>query len=107
MTKDGDYIDVRNACIKSLEPTVAELNDEYLRDTHVEGFTSIEQFIAEIEKDDPEMKIELDKARKALYTHPKQWQSLTKEEVWKAVINEDDMNFVQAIDKALREKNDD
>ncbi len=34
----SDYIDVRNACIKSLEPTVAELNDEYLRDTHVDGF---------------------------------------------------------------------
>ena len=33
----SDYIDVRNACIKALEPTVAELNDEYLRDTHVEG----------------------------------------------------------------------
>ena len=33
----SDYIDVRNACIKALEPTVAELNDEYLRDTYVEG----------------------------------------------------------------------
>jgi hypothetical protein len=33
----GDLDVVRNACIKALEPTVAELNDEYLRDTHVEG----------------------------------------------------------------------
>ena len=33
----SDYIDVRNACKEALEPTVAELNDEYLRDTHVEG----------------------------------------------------------------------
>jgi hypothetical protein len=43
--------------------------------------------------------------QRPLYTHPpKQWQSLTKEEVWKAVM-QDDMNFVQAFDKALREKN--
>ncbi len=28
------------ACIKALEPTVAELNDEYLRDTHVEGLST-------------------------------------------------------------------
>ena len=42
----------------------------------------------------------------ALNTTPpsREWQSLTKEEVWKAVIQED-MTFVQAIDKALREKN--
>ena len=33
----SDYIDVRNACIKALEPTVAELNAEYLRDPQVEG----------------------------------------------------------------------
>ena len=40
-----------------------------------------------------------------LYTHPpKQWQSLTKEELWKAAMH-DDMTFGQAIDKALREKN--
>jgi hypothetical protein len=52
----SDYIDVRNACIKALEPTVAELNDEYLRDTHVEGFTSIEQFISELEADRDEWK---------------------------------------------------
>ena len=38
----SDYIDVRNACIKALEPTVAELNDEYLRDTHVEGMPKAE-----------------------------------------------------------------
>jgi len=36
----SDYIDVRNACIKALKPTVAELNDEYLRDTHVEGLST-------------------------------------------------------------------
>ena len=41
----------------------------------------------------------------ALYTHPpKEWQSLTKEELWKAALH-DDMTFGQAIDKALREKN--
>ena len=28
------------ACKEALEPTVAELNDEYLRDTHVEGLST-------------------------------------------------------------------
>jgi hypothetical protein len=34
----------------------------------------------------------------------KEWQSLTKEELWKAVMRED-MPFHKAIDEALREKN--
>jgi hypothetical protein len=34
----SDYIDVLDACKEALEqPTVAKLNDEYLRDTYVEG----------------------------------------------------------------------
>jgi hypothetical protein len=39
-----------------------------------------------------------------IYKPVKEWQSLTKEELWKAVIQED-MPFHKAIDKALREKN--
>jgi hypothetical protein len=38
----GELDVVRNACIKALEPTVGELNDEYLRDTHVEGMPKAE-----------------------------------------------------------------
>ena len=33
----GYILDAIQACKEALEPTVAELNDEYLRDTHVEG----------------------------------------------------------------------
>ena len=46
------------------------------------------------------------KDKALLYTTPpsREWQSLTKEELWKAVIQED-MLFHKAIDKALREKN--
>ena len=33
-------IEVIQACKEALEPTVAELNDEYLRDTHVEGLST-------------------------------------------------------------------
>lgn len=36
----GELDAVRNACKEALEPTVAELNDEYLRDTHVEGLST-------------------------------------------------------------------
>jgi len=36
----SDVYDAMQACKEALEPTVAELNDEYLRDTHVEGLST-------------------------------------------------------------------
>jgi hypothetical protein len=38
--RDEEGLYVLNACKEALEPTVAELNDEYLRDTHVEGLST-------------------------------------------------------------------
>jgi uncharacterized small protein (DUF1192 family) len=40
--RDEEGLYVLNACKEALEPTVAELNDEYLRDTHVEGMPKAE-----------------------------------------------------------------
>ena len=37
---DGYFDKEIIACKEALEPTVAELNDEYLRDTHVEGLST-------------------------------------------------------------------
>ena len=44
-------LDVLNACKEALEPTVAELNDEYLRDTHVEGMPKEPYNLVEILND--------------------------------------------------------
>ncbi len=89
MQKDTFLIKPINACKEALEqPTVAELNDEYLRDTYVDGLnkpaqkpvawignynhTSSLAFQKEALKDAKEIK--------PLYTHPHQWQGLTDDE---------------------------
>jgi hypothetical protein len=98
MTKDEalkmaiDYLDgsyeahkVRKACQKALEqPTVAELNNEYLRDTYVEGLNQ------------------------------PAWQGLTDDEIDKVYYktfdtwsSEVDIEFANAIEQALKEKNND
>ena len=69
----SDYIDVRNACIKALEPTVAELNDEYLRDTYVEGLNQpTQEPLTHVIGIDTEGYSVVVKLQSPLYTHPKQ-----------------------------------
>jgi predicted house-cleaning noncanonical NTP pyrophosphatase (MazG superfamily) len=102
------------------QPTVAELNDEYLRDTYVEGLnqpaqepvawignynhTSSLAFQKEALKDAKEIK--------PLYTPPHQWQRLTDDEMHEVIIKHvsvdcscDPYEFARAIQQALKDKN--
>jgi hypothetical protein len=110
------------ACKDALEqPSVAELNDEYLRDTYVQGLsqpaqepvawmdsegrfrldfkTEIVRSIAAVNKEIP------------LYTHPApSWQGLSDDEIAKiigkgAFYEWNDVEFARAIEQALKEKN--
>jgi hypothetical protein len=114
----SDYIDVRNACIKALEPTVAELNDEYLRDTHVEGLNHpTQEPVLYIDGGGLDghatwaQAIRCQDTDIALYTHPKQWQGLSDKELFN-LSQQCDLNHIlglidygRAIEAKLREKN--
>jgi len=94
----SDYIDVRNACIKALEPTVAELNDEYLRDTRLEGLstnmvTVLLDKLEDMQRRLRESPIGIDTFSDTEHKCegcvkcdarclPKQWQGLSDEEIW-------------------------
>lgn len=105
------------------QPSVAQLNNEYLRDTHVDGLeqpaqepvawmdsegrfrldfkTEIVRSIAAVNKEIP------------LYTHPAPvWQGLSDDEIdsldrWGDLMSPQDMiDFARAIEQALKKKND-
>ena len=65
------------------EPTVAELNDEYLRDTHVEGLSTNSK-ANEIIKTQHWLCLDGQMVVAQLYTKPpsRKWQSLSDEEIW-------------------------
>jgi uncharacterized protein YjbI with pentapeptide repeats len=99
--------DLRSACIKALEPTVVELNDEYLRDTHVEGMPKDGDcctegcikcdarkvlaetqepvgYVDEIIKTQHWLCLDGQMVVAQLYATPpsREWQSLSDEEIW-------------------------
>ena len=111
------------ACEEALkQPTVAELNNEYLRDTNVIGLEQPAQepvawmakmgsftAIAETKKQLPKGTESI-----ALYTHPHQWQGLTDDEALQiyiddpAIAGHEDphlIKYARAIEQALKEKN--
>jgi len=76
------------ACKEALEqPSVAELNDEYLRDTYVEGLSSAQD------------------------THPApSWQGLSDGELSELLVSKGEtsikyLDFARAIEQALKDKN--
>ena len=71
------------ACKEALEPTVAELNEEYLRDTHVEGLSTNSK-ANEIIKTQHWLCLDGQMVVAQLYTKPpsRKWQSLSDEEIW-------------------------
>jgi hypothetical protein len=110
------------ACKEALEqPSVAELNDEYLHDTYVEGLsqpaqepvgwmdsegrfrldfkTEIVRSIAAVNKEIP------------LYTNPApSWQGLSDDELSELLVSNGEtsikyLDFARAIEQALKEKN--
>ena len=124
------------ACKDALEPTVAELNDEYLRDTHVEGMPKdgdcctegcikcdARKVLAETQEpmiikqeNGMVLKLGYDELPNgtAFYTTPsREWQSLSDAEIWD-IANFLGKNkewdypvmFAKTIEKALREKNE-
>jgi hypothetical protein len=100
-----------NACKEALEqPTVAELNNEYLRDTNVIGLEqSAQEPYGWYDNHDIHTEKQSDESI-ALYTHPHQWQGLTDDEIVKAFnlcdwMNEPITEFARAIEQALKEKN--
>jgi hypothetical protein len=122
------------ACKEALEPTVAELNDEYLRDTHVEGMPKdgdcctegcikcdARKVLAETQEpmiikqeNGMVLKLGYDELPNgtAFYTKPpsREWQSLSDEEIEDAVnylnIKIDyPIMFARLIEMHLKEKN--
>ena len=123
----SDFIYAHNASIKALELTVAELNDEYLRDTHVEGLNkpriALEKATKAWNDIDLTGQTNLECARnwfiegyvQALEFPPKQWQGLSDEdrdEIWEGFFKQGIsgvdwiVRFARAIEAKLREKND-
>ena len=120
----SNFYKTLNACKEALEqPSVAELNNEYLRDTYVEGLSSAQQPVGWM---DSEGRFRLDFRTEIvrniaavnkeipLYTHPApSWQGLSDDEidaVWFEVVKENNFEgtgkyFARAIEEALKEKN--
>ena len=122
---DDYFMDIAStidACKEALEqPSVAELNDEYLRDTYVQGLSQPAQepvaivysmqdgYIGQmVVKDIPH--------KTKLYTHPAPlWQGLSEDEILeidksidpKIIIGKGKTLFARAIEQALKEKNHD
>lgn len=90
------------------QPTVAELNDEYLRDTHVEGLSTQEPVTYAMGLDTEGYAVVV-KLLFPLYTHPKQWQGLSDDEITRLYVTlrngSDHKDFARAIEAKLREKN--
>ena len=80
---DAKLFKALQACKEALEPTVAELNDEYLRDTHVEGLSTNSK-ANEIIKTQHWLCLDGQMVVAQLYTKPpsRKWQSLSDEEIW-------------------------
>ena len=112
------------ACKEALEPTVAELNDEYLRDTHVEGLSTNSKANEIIKTQQPTKEEILGKVFDAVYAQypKKEWQGLTAEEItsleydhvsyetfdegeYGTEINIYTKEFARAIEAKLKEKN--
>jgi hypothetical protein len=115
-----------NACKEALEqPTVAELNDEYLRDTYVEGLNQPAQepvawrykeysvngnngvwrYVTHYTAFNRQGSFE------PLYTHPHQWQGLTDDEKKEMWLDTDNISWTAfketylLIEQALKDKN--
>ena len=102
---------VRKACQEALEPTVAELNDEYLRDTHVEGLSTNSK-ANEIIKTQHWLCLDGQMVVAQLYTKPpsREWVGLSDEEIEEAVnyLNvkiDYPIMFARLIEMHLKEKN--
>ena len=108
-------------CKEALEqPSVAELNDEYLRDTYVQGLSQPAQEPVAwmsgggvLTKLKSEAQLWIIKGGTAipLYTHPApSWQELSDDEIDKLYADwergqTDYSNYARAIEQALKEKN--
>jgi len=101
---------------KALEqPTVAKLNDEYLRDTYVDGLNQpAQEPVAWMDENNYvfEKASDIDSGgiKIPLYTHPHQWQGLTDDEI-ETLAHEHNLlddyphKFARAIEQALKDKN--
>jgi hypothetical protein len=96
---------VRKACQEALEPTVAELNDEYLRDTHVEGLSTNSK-ANEIIKTQHWLCLDGQMVVAQLYTTPpsREWQSLSDEEI-EELYGDCSIEYFRDIEMHLKEKN--
>ena len=101
------------ACKEALEPTVAELNDEYLRDTHVEGLSTNSK-ANEIIKTQHWLCLDGQMVVAQLYTTPsREWVGLSDEEIGRLAVFDGLHHveipllakFIIAIEQALKEKN--
>jgi hypothetical protein len=119
------------ACKEALEPTVAELNDEYLRDTHVEGLnkptshtcrsddvckceqSSLVQepvgYVDEFGNFEFAMQMWMEEEPNVtwtpVYTTPsREWQSLSDEEI-EELYGDCSIEYFRDIEAKLREKN--
>ena len=125
---NGYFDEEIQACKEALEPTVAELNDEYLRDTHVEGMPKDGDCCTEgcikcdarkilAETQEPFDVVQDSKGNLVpLYTTPppsREWVGLSDEEIDiidEATWDEDHKvwgihDFARAIEAKLRDKN--
>jgi hypothetical protein len=112
------------ACKEALEqPTVAELNDEYLRDTYVEGLNQpAQEPVAWMHRHAGEITEFNDfqscQYCEPLYTHSHQWQGLTDDEIARIdakmiktlrgenlTVDDWIKEFAHAIEQALKDKN--
>jgi hypothetical protein len=97
-----------NACKEALEqPTVAELNDEYLRDTYVDGLDEMQGITQQEYYQEPVAWLSTNiKANEVIKTH--QWQGLTDDEINK-IKNDYELEqrtfYARAIEAKLKEKN--
>jgi hypothetical protein len=96
------------ACKEALEPTVAELNDEYLRDTHVEGLSTNSK-ANEIIKTQHWLCLDGQMVVAQLYTAPpsREWVGLSdgeRKHLWKDY-DISVYEFARAIEDKLRKKN--
>ena len=125
------YTNVIQACKEALEqPSVAQLNDEYLRDTHVDGLEQPAQepvawmknaldnardvckyldhdMIKEAKAHTKFFWNDLDKIRDFDDTHPApSWQSLSDDEIQALALDNDVISVISQVEQALRNKNE-
>ena len=122
--KLADTISVEDYQRLREQPTVAELNDEYLRDTYVEGLNqpaqepvayAVQDYIEIMEERDGYTivgKVKDELHNLPLYTHPYHWQGLTDDEreiLYDKAIEMPLANlwndYAYLVEQALKEKN--